>query len=67
MFDILKQLKFVFFMVFKLLTQHLTYILYVSYFTLLLFLLFCYCMQLTLAVNLFTYKYNKYYKYLTWT
>jgi hypothetical protein len=37
------------------------YLLYVSYFTLLLFLLFCYCMQLTLAVNLFTYF------TLTWT
>jgi hypothetical protein len=61
MSEILKQLKFVFFWFLKLLTEHLTYYMYVSYFTLLLFLLFCYCMQLTLAVNLFTYK------YLTWT
>jgi hypothetical protein len=56
MSDILEQLKFVFLMVFKLLTEHLTY-----YLLFLLFLLFCYCMQLTLGVNLFTYK------YLTWT
>jgi hypothetical protein len=59
MSDILKQLKFVFF--FMVFIDTTPYLLYVSYFTLLLFLLFCYCMQLTLAVNLFTYK------YLTWT